>query len=312
MSAPGDLLLRWASENGSGSLADLKQGMWWLAAKSCPDLEPGAAGRWLRDLVALGHLDIDWRNRRWCAAPPVATRIPGGIGIAVVAGSRTAAFDSLLAQAADFGLNLLRASADRPERDIPLPDSVLLQYEDPEDLAEFAGSLGADLVPCFALQAAGRLRPMGQGEPAASPQYGEPLELYDLDRCQYLPVQRPRSDGLYRFRRRDSRQVCQLMRGSSWYEVAHEVGVFHELRDRSSAADVMRWIPEHSAGREGFGRLHTDWGYPLPDLQRRIAVLCSGLAPQIHEKSQNIAYDNVPIEVARRIGDSLGQQLGDF
>ena len=74
----------------------------------------------------------------------------------------------------------------------------------------------------------------------------------------------------------------------------------------------MRWNPERVPGREEYGRLYVDWGYPLPDLQRRIAVLCSGLAAQINEKHQNIAYDNVPLEVARRIGDSLGQQLGDF
>lgn len=313
MSDPGDLLLRWASESGAGPLADLKQGMWWLAAKSCPDLEPGASGRWLRDVVALGHLDIDWRNRRWCAAPPVVTRLPGGIGIAVVTGSRTAALDRKLAEeTADFGLVLYRAAAHRQERDIPLPDSVLLKYQDPEDLREFAAYIGAWFVPCFALQAAGRLQPVALADESAAPQNGEPLELYDLTNCHYVPVVRPKGDGLYRFRRRDSVLVCQLLRNGRWYEIPHETGVFHELKDRSGAADVMRWIPERVPGREQYGRLHVDWGYPLPDFQRRVAVLCSGLAPQINVKSQNIAYDNVPIEVARRIGTSLGQQLGDF
>jgi hypothetical protein len=125
-------------------------------------------------------------------------------------------------------------------------------------------------------------------------------------------VLRPNGDGLYRFTRRDGRTVCQLLRGSRWYELPHEAGVFRELSDRNSAADVMRWIPDHAVGHERTGRLHVDFGYPLPDLQRRIAVLCSGLAPQINEKSQNIAYDNVPLDVARRIGRSLGQELGDF
>ncbi|GGV05584.1 hypothetical protein ACIG0C_33930 [Kitasatospora aureofaciens] len=314
MSGTGDVLLRWASEEGAGDLPALKQGIWWLAAKSTEDLEPGAAGRWLRDMVALGYLDIDWRNRRWCAAPAVVTRLPGGIGLAVLTGSRTADIEHRVEDTSDFGLIVHRVASTTSEQDIPLPHSLLIQYRDLDDLAEWAAENQLQFVPCFALQAAIMLSRLPLGERTAGPVSGEPLEQYDLRRRQYVPVQRARSDGLFRFRRRDSKDVCQLQRGGQWYEIAHEYGVYQELQRVSidgQGGDVMRWFPEKAPGREAFGRLHVDWGFPLPDLQRKIAVLCSGLAPQIHAKAQNIAYDNVPRAVARMIADSLGQCLGD-
>lgn len=53
MTDTGGLLLRWLSEQGAGTLSDVKQGMWRLAAKHWQDIELGASGRWLRDAVSL-------------------------------------------------------------------------------------------------------------------------------------------------------------------------------------------------------------------------------------------------------------------
>jgi hypothetical protein len=39
--------------------------------------------------------------------------------------------------------------------------------------------------------------------------------------------------------------------------------------------------------------------------------MCSGLAPRINESAQNLAYDNVPMAVAKKIAESLGQELGE-
>ena len=312
MTDPGDLLLRWVSERGAGVLSDVKQGMWWLASIHCPDIEPGAPGRWLRDAVSLGHMDIDWRNRRWSAAPPVLTRLPRARGLAALAGSRTAAFDDRIEQAVKDGLvELFRVPSARPPRDIPLPVSLIVQFDDEAGLAQWAAELGAEYTSCFALQGAALLPPLGLEVRTSKPEFGQPLEQYNLDRREYQPASRPLSDGLYRLKQREGKRVCQVLRNGEWYETSHEEGVYSVLESRDPEADVLRWLPEQDCGRERFGTLYVDWGYPLPDLHRRVAVMCSGLAPRINAHAENLAYDNVPKTVAIKIADSLGQHLGE-
>jgi hypothetical protein len=311
MTDPGDLLLRWVSELGEGALPDAMQGMWWLAGARCPDAETGAPGRWLRDAVSLAYLDIDWRNKRWCAAPPVLTRLPYARGLAVLTGSRTAAFEKRLELAVRDGLvEVLRVPSARPARDIPLPVSLLVQFDDEEGLKEWAGGLGVAYTPCFALQGVALLPPVSLEARASEPEFGKPLERYDLDRRAYQWVRRPQGDGLYRIRQSDGKRVCQVRHDGAWYETSHEEGVYSVLgRQQGPDADVLRWIPDKEPGCELTGTLFVDWGYPLPDLHRRVAALCSGLAPRINEHAENLAYDNVPKDVAEKIADSLGQHL---
>ncbi|MFE9772961.1 hypothetical protein ACFYOV_14995 [Streptomyces sp. NPDC005931] len=310
MTESGDLLLRWVSELGKGALPDIKQGMWWLAARYCPEAESGAPGRWLRDAVSLGYMDIDWRNRRWCAAPSVLTRVPQARGLAVLTGSRTAAFERQLDSAVRDGLvELHRVPNDRPRRDIPLPVSLFIQFDDEAGLTKWAEELGVLYSPCFALQSAGLLPPLRLETRASAPEFGKPLEYYDLDRGDYQWVKRPQKDGLYRLKQREGKRVCQVLQHGVWYETSHEEGIYAVLRMQSTDADVLRWLPEQYCGREEFGALYVDWGYPLPDLHRRTATMCSGLAPRINEHAENLAYDNVPKAVAIKIAESLGQRL---
>ncbi|MER6066049.1 hypothetical protein ABT167_33760 [Streptomyces sp. NPDC001792] len=307
---PGDLLLRWMSELGKGALPDVKQGMWWLAGARCPDVEPGAPGRWLRDAVSLAYLDIDWRNRRWCAAPPVLTRLPHARGLAVLTGSRTAAFEKRLELAVQDGLvEVFRLPSARPSRDLPLPVSLFVQFDDEAELKECARGLGVTYTPCFALQGAALIPPVSLEARASAPEFGKPLEWYDLDRRTYQWVRRPQGDGLYRIRQGDGKRVCQVRRDGDWYATGHEEGIYTVLGQQDPYADVLRWLPDKEPGCELTGTLHVDWGYPLPDLHRRVAALCSGLAPRINELAENLAYDNVPKDVAEKIADSLGQHL---
>ena len=312
MMDPGDLLLRWVSERGEGALSDVKQGMWWLAATRCPDIEPGAPGRWLRDVVSLAHMDIDWHNRRWSAAPPALTRLPQARGLAVLTGSRTAALDARLEEAVQDGLvELFRVPSERPPRDIPLPVSLIVQFNDEAGLMTWAAELGVSYSPCFALQGAALLPQLRLDVRTSAPEFRMPLEQYSLHHREYQSVPRPQVDGLYRLKRRDSKRVCQVLRDGEWYETSHEQGVYSVLAYRNPDADVIRWLPETDCGRERFGTLYVDWGYPLPDLHRRVAVMCSGLAPRINAHAENLAYDNVPKAVAMKIADSLGQHLGE-
>ncbi|WP_306322310.1 MULTISPECIES: hypothetical protein [unclassified Streptomyces] len=308
----GDLLLRWLSEEATGQLSEVKQGLWWLGTKDCPEIGPGAPGRWLRDAVSLAYLDIDWTGRQWSAAPPVLTPLPRAQGLAVLTGSRTAALDRRLTQCVEDGLvELYRAPSDRPSQDIPLPASLLVRFNEVSELSQLAEDLCVEHAPCFAYQGAALLSDNVLTERTSVPEFGAPLEQYDFDQRRYVPVPRPQGQGLYRLKRRDGKRTCQVLLDDTWYEASHEHGVYAVLALQGNAADVLRWLPEEDCGRDRTGTLFVDWGYPLPDLQRRVAAMCSGLAPRINEGAENLAYDNVPEVVAIKIARSLGQTLGD-
>ncbi|MGW1712722.1 hypothetical protein [Streptomyces sp. NPDC002156] len=310
----GGLLLRWASEVGSGHITDLKRGATWLARSENLPISLGAAGRWIRDCQSLGHLDVDWRTGRWCVAPGVLTGLPSADGLAALVGSRTARFEERVTLAELEDLTLIRVPSQIPETDIPVPDTWLVQYDEPRALPETAAGLGVEHCDCFAIQATALLPSLVLGPPAADPASGTPLEMYDLSLPQpiFVPVKRWEKDGLYRFRRADHRLVCQIFREGSWHSVSQERGIYLELdRLGIESRRNLRWFPEEGRGRERFGRLIVDWGKPLPDLQRRIAVMCTALPPEFGEKYRTIIYSNVPRAVAERIAMSLKQELGD-
>ncbi|MCX5605954.1 hypothetical protein OOK29_48430 [Streptomyces phaeochromogenes] len=309
----GGLLLRWASEVGSGHIPDLKRGATWLARSENLPISHGAAGRWIRDCQSLGHLDVDWRSGRWSVAPGVLTRLPSADGLAALVGSRTTRFEERVVRAESDDILLIRVPNSLPETDIPVPETWLVQYEESPELTETAARLGVEHCDCFAIQAAALLPPLVPGPLAAPPAFGTTVEMYDLSLEQpaFMPVRQWESDGLYRFKRADHRLVCQIFRRGSWHSVSQERGVYLEL-DRLGVEPRknVRWFPEEGRGRERFGRLIVDWGKPLPDLQRRISVMCTALPPEFGTRYRTITYRNVPRAVAERIALSLKQELG--
>ncbi|MGW7466822.1 hypothetical protein ACWGJT_19465 [Streptomyces xantholiticus] len=208
---------------------------------------------------------------------------------------------------------LIKVPSSLPDTDIPVPDTWLVQYEDSAALPETAAGLGVEYSDCFAIQAAAWLPQLAPGSLAAAPAFDTAVEMYDLTAEQptFVPVKRPEGDGLYRFRRADHRLVCQILRQGSWYSVSQECGIYLELdRQAAEPRKNLRWFQEEGQGRERFGRLIVDWGKPLPDLQRRIAVMCTALHPEFGSKYHTITYRNVPRAVAERIAMSLRQELG--
>ncbi|MDT0484796.1 hypothetical protein [Streptomyces doebereineriae] len=209
---------------------------------------------------------------------------------------------------------VIRVPSKLPETDIPVPDTWLVQYDESAALPEAAAGLGVEHCDCFAIQATAWLPPLVLGPLAAAPASGTQVEMYEgsLSQPAFVPVRRWENDGLYRFRRADHRLVCQIFREGFWHSVSQERGIYLEL-DRLGVEPRrnLRWFSEEGRGRERFGRLIVDWGKPLPDLQRRIAVMCTALPPEFGQKYRTITYSNVPRAVAERIAMSLKQELGD-
>lgn len=310
MNRIGNLLLRWASELGSGTVADLRAGIVRTARVHGMRPAEGADGRWLRDVSALGYLDVDWRAGRWSVAPPVLTRVPFSNGLAVITGRRTAAFEEALAAAVDEWAELHRTRNETMPRDLDVPDTLYLEYNEVEELPEDAERLGCTYVPCAALQLFSVLPDIAEGALAAPPAPGNihTVERYDPDMREYIPVVDYREDGLYRWRSADWARLVQVRRGSNWFRVDHEYGVY--LEHARLGASVMRWMAEGGTGRERLGRLAVDWGAPLPPLHARAAVLCTGLQPRFSEVAETARYDNVPLAAAQRLAQSLKQELG--
>lgn len=308
--AIGDLLLRWVSELGSGRLRDLRTSVRSVALGRGIDCAPGAESRWVRDLAALGYLDVDWHRDWWSVAPSVLTRLPHSDGLAVVVGRRTGSFDRALIDAESWA-TLIRVANPATPGDIPVPDTVLLRYEDPAGLPDDARWLDCAFTPCAALQLAELLPEIEEGPLAAPPAADNAftVQRFSFADGRYEPTALYAADGLYRWRGADWSLLTQVRRGDAWRTVEHETGVYLELAGRIS---VLRWAAEPGAGRSLIGSLTCDRAAPLPPLHSRAAVLCSGLRPRADRTARTVSYDNVPLQVAERIATSLRQRLSDM
>jgi hypothetical protein len=305
----GDLLLRWASELGGGKVVHLRDGIRNAARSHGLEVRDGAEGRWLRDVSALGHLDVDWRGGMWSIAPPVLTRLPVSDGMALIAGRRTVAEERAVSAAEEEWAVVHRVRNDVAEGDIPVPDSLLVHYSAGDDLPANAAVMGLSFSPCAAMEMFAILPDIAAGAEAAPPASSnrDTVERYDVLERAYAPADSWDEDGLYRWRSSDWARLVQIRRGTTFLTTEHEYGVYLELARLNRNA--MRWRPEPVAGRELIGSLFVDWGAPLPPLHARAAVLCSGLQPLFNELAQTVRYDNVPKTAAEQLARSLKQNL---
>ncbi|MFG2879145.1 hypothetical protein ACGFYU_29785 [Streptomyces sp. NPDC048337] len=305
----GNLLLRWASETGGGKVVGFKAAAAWTVRSRGARVRDGAEGRWLRDVSALGYIDVDWRRGLWSVAPPVLTTLPYSDGLAVLTGRRTMDISKAVQDLYKAGERVHWLRNENAEGDIPVPDSLLLGYEHPDILKESAERIGSTFVPCAALRLFALLPDLAPGPPAAPPALGNAhtVERYNHETGQYEPAQSYREEGLYRWRSTDWARLVQVRRGEEWHSTEHENGVY--LEHARLGSKVMRWRSEPGKGREGTGRLSVDWGAPLPPLHARAAVLCTGIQPRIHELARIVRYDNIPRHAAEKLAASLRQEL---
>jgi hypothetical protein len=197
--------------------------------------------------------------------------------------------------------------------EVPLPSTVLVQYDDPDSLPETARRLDVLYVPCASTQLASALPRIQPGLPAAEPGRADECHLtqFDAGSGRFVPVPSVRDDGLYRWLGGDRTRVFRLHRSGSFLATEREAGIYLELS--RTGGNLVRWEPETGTGRQLTGRLLVDERAPLPPVHARTAVLCSGLPPITVQRpgraGQVLAYDNVPFAVAEAIAVSLGQRL---
>lgn len=298
-----DLMLGWMSEVGAGDVGDLRERVAWLARSA--DLNPQAfvTGRWLRDVSALGHVEVDWTGARWAVTPSIAVLLPSCGGTAVLTGSRRVG----LVETLDAVLSVQTLQEVGNDSRLATPTQVYLQADSIRELAELLKECGVGYAGRAADHIASRLPRLQLGAPAAPPAYGSPVKHLEFgDAIRFVNGSVPGDSGLcvlsvqgrpsYRYR-------C----GDEWFHTDHANGVLWALAE--NGLGVFRWRHERTAGIDEIGTLFIDQGAPLPPLQARALVLCSGMPTAFGDMAKTTIYRNVPRAVADQVAQSVRQQL---
>lgn len=301
-----DVMLRWMSETGAGKLADLRNQVRWIARTADLPAGQAAAGRWLRDISALGHAEVDWERGQWAVAPPAVMRLPAADGLAVLVGSRRHEFVDAF-KAGDVAVH--HFSPPTRVQDVPVPECVLIQFDTIAGLQAAAAQAGAAYADCAAERLSQVLPKLALRAATAPPA----TDNTTLERVttggagvQFTPVNAADQNGVYQARLQGRRRHLYLENGT-WYRCELAVAIFTDLGRRGISA--IRWRPEDGPGRAHVGTAFVDWGAPLPTLHARTLVLCSGLPPQFHPAARTAAYSNVPLPVIEAVAASLHQRL---
>lgn len=315
MIGSGDLLLRWMSEVGSGAVQNLRTHIAWVnrtnsQADHAQDVSENdlrmRSGRWLRDQITVGHIDVEWDRgkARWRTAPPVFTTIPGGFGYALLTGGRPARLDDALVENEAIVHRISRPFTDD---DFDQPTAVFISYQSGADLADIASGLGVRFVPDAAQRLAESLERIAPGPPCAPPVMdGSPVEKWNPGKLRFdrVDLSSVRTPGMYR-QKVLGRQRHMLRLNDAWFLTSRVEGAYlaaHPL------ANHIRWRRD-PASQEDIGTVFIDAGMSLPDPQRRVLGLCTGLGPKVGKQSRNTRYDNVPRSVADVVAASLRQKL---
>lgn len=296
----GDLFLRWLSLRGSGNLSDVAR----TALGQTDSTKPAslsAARSYLRGLQNLGHIDLSWTENTWRTRQLTFTHLPGTSAFALVNGARSTELYSVLNS--EFLFHELPAA--RKEGALFAdPTTLVVEFDDEDDLRGAATKLNGVFVPCSAFSIAASLAPIQTGPRAASPNFqGAPLEMYDIAALRFIGVDFPRKSGLFR-QLANGRYNYWVFKDASWGWTNYEEGICLvwgeagknglKLTIRQDAADAV-------------GTLHVDPRLPLPPKHRRALTLCSGFNPR--EGVKSMEYLNVPASVATSVASSLHQRL---
>ena len=297
-----ELFLTWMSEVGSGGVRDLRERLAWFTRNH--DFSAGASltGRWLRDLSALGHAEIDWPLDRWAIAPAAAVLLPACGGTAVLAGRRCVGLDALLERT---DLAFFEERAATSDDSIPVPASLFVQADSISDLASCLATIGVRFVGEASSTIAKGLRQIELGDRAAPPERSADVEHLDPHDEDVRFISGPPSgDGLCRYKDL-GRLRYVYRRDANWYHTTHAEGILLDLAHRG--VGVIRWRQERFTNGRPIGLLFVDQASPLPPLQSRALVLCSGLPAQFPSLARTAIYRNVPRIVAVLVAQSVHQ-----
>ena len=296
-----DRLLDWVSESGSGSWEAFKLSHEWLRRAGFWHLQTGPSGA-ARTLATLAHMEVDWLNRSWAAAPAILTILPEAGAHALLCGSRTKELT-----------RRLKYAVGETNRDIwphafeqqAAPRALFFQIASETVAQQLADDLGVRYEYSISARIAGLLPPLDSylqiavARPAPS---GAEAEVFDVAQLTWGPAQRTDRPGAYRYKVYGAPEYRYITKGGSIHRMDRDLSIHAVLRD--AGRKVLRWHAQQVNGD-----LYVAQGADLPLLHARAAALCTGLAPSFDSHARARRFMNVPLSIAETIARSLGQAL---
>ncbi len=297
--SPGDRLLWWLSEKGTGSWAEFRKAYAWVTANDGDAVKAWIAARELQDL---GHVEFAWEHGlSWSAAPPVLTLLPSSGGLAYLTGARTRSLVEALNENEAFDFYPATVSQG-PQG----PHGVFLLFGSPHEAEELARSLGIEYTFSIAEVLVGVLPQladmMEQGEPSPF-RIGFDKERFEPETLFWREATEPEGDlapGLYRMRTWGRTEYRFLSATRKIVSCQPESAFYESLR--YARRQILRYEAETKM-------LVVPAAARLPSLQARAATLSSGLLPKpVRTGGQlELRYENVSPRVAEAILLSLSQ-----
>lgn len=292
---PGNILLRWASEQQAGQWHQFRQ-----AAATClsASQESTTASVLATRMSDLGHLDINWETEQWSVAPPILA-VARGMGMCVfLAGWRTNWLESRFDHATN-DLDIFPLDLD--QRDAPTAKFAKCGSMDAiEGLAE---ALHVDIVwdPSAQLGELVFVRSPTDLEPAAMPFSEDEIEMFDSLTGRFNEVSTTGPEGLYRYEVH-GRQAYRLHVDGDWRIVDRATGMLNVLRDQP----LLRWHKSSPTLETARAVTVPSW-LALPTLAERALVAATGMLPVF--RGNRRVYRNVTRDVAQRIASALDVRL---
>lgn len=301
LDGPYDALLRWVSEQSSGSWGSFREAHDWLFARS--QLRPPRAWVTASTLASLGHMEVDWDSQRWAASRPCLITLPAAGAIALLVGARPKELEHRFWRLADGEAppELFASASDQARG----PRALFLQYGAWQELERLGAALRVPILP-RAAEVIGNHLPdtdtlIQQAPIAAPPPRTYEVEEFDVETLSWSQTTQGRSPSLLRYRVPGAERYL-LRDGPDFRRVSREAGIWHVVGQ--AGRQLVRHI-----GDTVNGDLSLPVATRLPMLQARAAVLSSGLVPGIVDG--RLSFPNVPRPLALRIAGSIGQRLDE-
>jgi len=299
-----DALLTWCSEIGGGSIDAFRRACRHVGLSTAPTA---------RVLSALGHVELDWSDGRFAAAPTTLTAVPGLPGRMLLTGARPYGLVAQLQGAvneADVDADVAR----EPRHQHGRGPSTMFVDAHPADAAELCRLAGIRYTACAAEQISALLPEITIESATVAHRPDERFPHAPVDPHSFRTHwdrSAQSGPGLWTYRTWGGRRELILDDGE------------HEPRlvlDADAAPYLMSRPPDSDPIVE-YRRVHqlliVNAAAPLPALHARCATLCSGRVPIRRDVAPDVAYDhyvNVDAQVAERIlwtlGATDGQRVG--
>lgn len=302
MAEAHELLLTWISERGSGTWSSFRKAHDWLLNKGRGEATLIRPFTTATTMAILGQMEMDWKAKRWGAAPPILTIVPSAGAHALLTGGRTRALVGQLDEltSADETQDLMQFRM--PQR--AAPDAIHIASDDETRVQALASKLDIHYEYCIAERLAEMLPQIQDvvnvSRSTLAPE-GFEVQRWRPSDFQWATVNSDSSDGLYKYGLHGSFKYRFSASGDP-FELDLPTGIYAELK--RTGRNVLQYERETVNGI-----LKVPWNVPLPVLQARTAALCSGLAPRSNTIDKVYSYFNVPSAIAAKIASSLGQVL---